>query len=501
MESSNKQRSIRMAVLALFAASIVVSVLLLLAFESAVTSYYRGETSLLTRIFKPVQAVAGSARTMVHVMRRFNAALLQGPDAPTQQPFLSDLARRSFPLSIVMRIGDRISFSSIPADYKGDVHLTAFGAPSPAEPFSDEQSEVRIIYQFDFRTSDAQNASFFLLRMPGDDPRHLPFSRQLGLIIALILLAADGAAGVYFILRVTTPLRRVEAAALAMSRGDLSTPVEGGDQILELARVFAALETMRSKIVELLALEHERESERRELIANLSHDLRTPLAAIRGYVDGLREGIADTPEKIGRYLSVLGQKIQDLDHMIGQIFLLSTLEARETPPTFREIDFRAFLSDCVEELELSIPSGELRIEQEGMCCEPCRIAADPLQLRRLLENLVENSIKHAGKKPVTVRLTLAEEGSMARLDIEDDGRGIPTQEAERVFDRFYRSDPSRSGGGVGLGLSIAKQIAEANGGKLRIVLPGDDAGQENRPRLQGAHFVFELPLARERHDE
>ncbi len=499
---TEKQRSIRRTVLALFAASIAVSVFLLSAFESAISSYYRGESSVLTRIFKPALPAVGSAKTMVHVMRRFNAALLTSPDAPIQRPFLTDLARRAAPLVIVMRIGEVIDFSSIPSSYKGDVHLPPFLAPSEAEPFSDEETELHAIVQFDFKTSSAQNASFFIMRLPGDDPHRLPFSRQLALGIAILLLAADGAAGVYFILRLTTPLRRIEAAALAMSRGDLATPVEGGDQILELARVFSAMETMRSKIVELLALEREREGERRELIANLSHDLRTPLSAIRGYVDGLHEGIANTPQKVDRYLTVLRTKIQDLDHMIGQIFLLSTLEARETPPDLRKIDFRAFLRDCVEELELSLPTEDLRIVEEGFEGEPCMIRADPLQLRRVLENLVENAVKHSGKKPVTVRIGLGQAEGWASLRVEDDGRGIGRAEAERVFDRFYRSDPSRSGGGVGLGLAIAKQIAEANGGRLRILGPAEaedqDQGATGSPRHNtGACFVFELPLARE----
>jgi signal transduction histidine kinase len=281
-------------------------------------------------------------------------------------------------------------------------------------------------------------------------------------------------------------LRKIESAALAMSRGDLQTPVESGHQILELARVFEALETMRSKISELLAREREAEADRRELIANLSHDLRTPLSAIRGYVDGLREGIANTPEMVARYLSVLGKKIQDLDRMIGQIFLLSTLEAHEAPQELRLFDLRAFLRDSVEELRLSVSADLIHIDDEGLEGSPCTVLADPLQLRRAMENLVDNAVRHGGRCPINVTIGLTERSNRAELRVEDNGRGIPPAEAARVFDRFSRSDPSRSGGGVGLGLAIARRIVEAHGGTIRL--------ESRAEGLAGARFIIELPF-------
>ncbi|HUW41416.1 MAG TPA: HAMP domain-containing sensor histidine kinase [Rectinemataceae bacterium] len=482
--SARKQpRSIRRVVLTLFAVSLGISFLLLVGFEDVVSSYYRGESTPFTRLFHPAPPVVRIARIMVRTLRAFNGALLKGHDAVLNDGFLARLAENAHPLGIVVRVGGKLEFASPPLSDSAMAGLPVFDAPAPAEPFEDNDRGPHVMYQFDFRSSSGAPASFFILHEPLPGGERTPFSRQLLLIGALLLLAADGAAGVLFILRLTTPLRRVEAAALAMSHGDLDTPVESRHQILELARVFEAMETMRSEIRDLLNRASEREAERRELIANLSHDLRTPLAAIRGYVDGLREGIADTPEKTARYLGVIGAKILDLDRMIDQIFLLSTLEAREAPPTMRVFDLRAFLRDSVEDLLLAIPGDELVIEASGLEGAPRPVRADPLQLRRVVENIVDNARRHGGKRPVTLSLALEEADERLRILLEDDGRGIPSEESERVFERFFRGDASRPGGGFGLGLAIARRLVEAQGGSISL---------ESR-RGSGARFVITLP--------
>jgi signal transduction histidine kinase len=493
MNMSRKPRSIRNLVLALFASSLIVAFGLFAAYDQIMSSYYRGESSPITRLFQPVPSPGRGIRTLAQVLRKINKAMLQGDDVLTSDAFLDSLAERASPFCVAMRLDDKISFCSPKLWEKDLSELPAFGAPAEDRPYPEAESRPRVLIQMDFMTDSNRRASIFILSVPRSPWSGAPFSKQIFLIVAILLLAADGAAGVYFIMRLTGPLRRVESTALAISSGDFDTPV-AGDQILELARVFDALEIMRSEIRDLLRRAHERESERRELIANLSHDLRTPLSAIRGYVDGLREGIADTPEKRERYLGVLGQKIQDLDRMIGQIFLLSTLEAQAAPPELRRVDLRAFLRDSVEELRLAHgPEAAVFSStgfEESAESTPIIVRADPLQLRRVAENLIDNSLRHSGRHPVSIRidLSLAQPlpGAPPRAVIvfEDNGRGIPPEELERIFDRFFRGDPSRTGSGFGLGLAIARQIIEAHGGTIRAERGG--AG--------GAVFRITLPL-------
>ena len=490
--------SIRRTVSIFFAATLLIAFLMLAGYESVITSYYRGESNLVTRILNPAPSAERSSGTTLKILRLFNAALLSGPDGPTKGPFLDEAATAALDHVIVLRVGEGLAFSSKPLSDDQKALLPAFGAPAPLRspprpsprPGAGDEAKPAVgpedlDLHLDFRTGTGEAASFFLLDEHAPRRRSYPFSRQLALIVALVLLAADAAAGIFFMLRVTGPLRRVEAAALAMSRGDLDTPVEGGYRFVELERAFEALETMRSEIKELLERERRSEAERRELIANLSHDLRTPLAAIRGYVDGLREGIADTPEKRDRYMRVLGDKIQVLDRMIGEIFLLSTLEARDAPPEFALVDLRAFLADSVEDLRLSAAPGDAVFEVEGLEGPPRLASADPTQLRRVVENLVSNSIRHGGKRPVRIRIGLAELRGESEIFVEDDGRGIAPEDLDRAFERFWRGDPSRRGGGFGLGLAIARRIVEAQGGRIRAERSGSG----------GARILITLPTA------
>jgi histidine kinase len=486
---NRKPRSIRNAVILLFAASTTAAFALFAGYDAIMSSYYRGESSTITRLFKPAPSAGRGVRTLTQVMRRLNAALLQGPQALTSRAFLESLAAKALPFGIALRQGSSLSFVSAPYDPADLGVLPAFGAPAEDRPFPDDDTKPHVIFQMDFLEGASARSSIFVLSLPhGEGPRQ-PLGRQVFMLAALLLLAADAGAGVYAILRITGPLRRVESAALAMSTGDLDTPV-AGDRILELSRVFDALETMRSEIRELLLRERDREAERRELIANLSHDLRTPLSAVRGYVDGLREGIADTPEKRARYLAIAGQKIQDLDRMIGQIFLLSTLESKASPLELRRVDLAAFLRDSVEELRLAHVEEEARISATGIDegREPSFVRSDPLQLRRVVENVVENALRHAGKRPVAVSIGLSRDESAPRpravIRIEDDGRGISEADRARVFERFYRGDPSRGGSGMGLGLAIARQIIEAHGGEIRA----------ERAAAGGAAIVVTIPM-------
>jgi signal transduction histidine kinase len=487
-----KPRSIRNLVLALFAVSVVLSFALFASYNEIISSYYRGESSPITRFLQAAPSAGKGLRTIYQLLRRINAALLEGPDRLTDPGFIKSLAAAATPFGVVLRMEGCVTYSSLRLKDEDLVRLPAFGAAASDQPFPETEAHLRVLFQLDFLDSSSLPASIFVVSSPHPEGPHAPFGRQLFLIVALILLAADSAAGVYFILRLTGPLRRVESAALAMSSGDLDTPVEG-DQILELSRVFGSLETMRSKIRDLLLRERDREADRRELIANLSHDLRTPLSSIRGYVDGLREGIADTPQKRERYLGVLDQKIQDLDRMIGQIFLLSTLEAQAAPPELRRVDLRAFLRDSIEDLRLAHGPEEALFADIGLDAgdaDPMFVMADPLQLRRVAENLVDNSLRHSGKRPVSIAFSVSRLGpepgkpARARLSFEDDGRGIPPDELERIFERFFRGDPSRTGGGFGLGLAIARQIIEAHGGTI-------SAG---RGEKGGAAFTIILPL-------
>lgn len=487
----------RRAVILLFAASLVLALGLLLAYESAIASWYRGESTFLTTLFKPGPSLARSTTGADRIFRSFNRLYTEGLGAATDPARLAPLGAEAGSLIVTLRSGKDIHYSSRPLEAKAAASLPAFGSLSQKPEPTEEEGEAHYaIRQFDFRGPAGEDCSFFILRPPSPPKAgHLPYTRQLALVVALLLLAADGAVGVWFTIHILSSLGRLEASARRIGSGDLETPVGSGEAFSELSSVFVVLEAMREKIGDLLREERLREQERRELIANLSHDLRTPLAALRGYVDGLREGIADTPEKSGRYLQVIANKTALLERMTGELLLLSTLEDNAAPPETIPLDLGAFLQGGIEELALAYPEGSLRFESELPPGPPILALADPGQLRRVVENLTDNALRHGGRTPIRLRFSLAQEAGRALARVEDDGRGVPEADLGRIFERFRRLEAERPGGGSGLGLAIARKLVEANGGTIRafasslgglgieIALPLalSEAGPESRP--------------------
>ncbi len=462
-------------------------IVLFAVFESAIYGYYRGDDNALTRMLKPPSPVSRIAREVQAAERRINMALIEDVGRLVDPAFVESLVARSEGLGAALRVG------SSPVRVFGSVdpgrldRLPPFGAlADPDQPPPDpDRGRHDVLSHTDFLTRDGERASLFLLMAPRKPrPQAPPFSRQLVLLAIAGLVALDGGLGIFFIARLTKPLRDLERAAHALGSGDFGQGVRAPG-VRELDPVFTAFDSMRSSLAEARGREQAMERGRRELIANLSHDLRTPVAAIKGYADGLADGVADTPEKRRRYLDVLRDRAAQLDRMIEEIFLLSTLESRHDRRSAVEFDLRAFLEAGVEELALAHGPEVLRISGDALAGTPASVRADPATLRRAVENVVGNSVHHAGRSPVSVRVGLGVDGGFATVSFADDGRGFTDEELAMGTERFYRGDPARSGGHGGLGLAIAREIAEAAGGSLAL----------GRAAVGGALVTMTLPLA------
>ena len=205
-------------------------------------------------------------------------------------------------------------------------------------------------------------------------------------------------------------------------------------------------------------------SRRQELLAGISHDLRSPLTSIRAYVEGLLDGVAQTEESKQRYLRTIRTKAEDIDRLVSQLFLYSKLDLEGVPMEMRPIRLDEFVAGFVEEAALDSRTRGLEITAEQLA--PVTVSADPEQLCRVLSNILENSIKYKAKETGRLRITLEESG---RLTLADDGPGVPEEALPKRFDVFYRSDPARKNpaGGSGLGLAIAAKAVQGMGGTIR----------------------------------
>jgi signal transduction histidine kinase len=246
---------------------------------------------------------------------------------------------------------------------------------------------------------------------------------------------------------------------------------------------------MRSQLQQSIRLQLQYEENRKELVSNISHDLKTPITAIKGYIDGILDGVADTPDKMDKYIRTVSNKAAEMDGLIEQLFLYSKLDLKRQPFSFEEISPRAFLSDWSEELRFELEKQDIMLEADIRPAPEIKILADREQFKRVLGNIIQNSVKYMDKEEKRIRLHAESDDHTLRITIEDNGPGIDAEALPYIFDRFYRAEQSRSAetGGSGLGLAIAKQIMEGHGGDIRA---------ESEPG-HGTRLVLLLPIRKE----
>ena len=223
----------------------------------------------------------------------------------------------------------------------------------------------------------------------------------------------------------------------------------------------------RRRVGNDVARDRRSDRQSRELISNITHDLKTPITAIQGYVEGILDGVADTPEKMEHYLLTIRNKTRDVDRLINELTVYSNINTNRIPYNFIKLSVSEYFADCVEELSMDLEEQHIHLSYENLLQKDAMIIADPEQLTRVVNNIVGNSVKYADKEDTTIRIRLRDVGDYIQVEIEDNGKGIAQKDLARVFDRLYRGDASRgSQGGSGIGLSIVKKIIEDHEGKV-----------------------------------
>lgn len=236
----------------------------------------------------------------------------------------------------------------------------------------------------------------------------------------------------------------------------------------EIGELFDNYEDMRLRLKESTDEIMENEKKNRELVSNISHDLKTPITAIKGYVEGIMDGVADTPEKMDRYIKTIYNKANDMNRLINELTIYSGIDSNRIPYNFQRINVSEYFNDCVEEVGLDLESRHIELNFYNLVPDDTVIIADPEQLKRVINNIVGNSIKYLDKEKGTIEIRILDEIDSIRIEIEDNGKGIAAKDLSRIFERFYRTDASRnsSKGGSGIGLSIVKKIVEDHGGYI-----------------------------------
>ena len=349
------------------------------------------------------------------------------------------------------------NLSGFVADSSGTIRQYAINTP-----------EVFLCSQIDYYY-EGHEISLIILSYYGDyiqQLRNLIFRYILLVLVLMMFLSMVVSGLVYY--QFVRPLAKLKDAAEEIGSGNLDVDVgiseKRTDEIGELAQSFTDMQTKLSESVEL---KMQYEQENRELISNISHDLKTPITTIKGYVEGIMDGIADTPEKMERYLKMIYNKANELDVMINELSLYTNISNNAIPYEFHKVMVKDYFEDCTEEIKATLISKDMQFVYRNFCRDDVRIIVDPDQLRRVINNIITNSIKYMDKDESYVELNLHEEDYYVKVSISDNGTGIEEKNLEHIFDRTFREDSARqSKGGSGLGLAICKKIVEEHGGRI-----------------------------------
>lgn len=274
--------------------------------------------------------------------------------------------------------------------------------------------------------------------------------------------------------RIIKPLSLLKTAVGAISSGDLSLEIiEAGDQ--EIVDLCSDFEKMRVQLKDSIQLKKKYDDNRTMLVSSISHDLKTPITSIKGYVKGILDGVANTPEKEERYLKTIYSKTEQMDVMIDDLLLYSKLDLSQLPFNFEKTDIIDYFNYCTSESLMELEKSNIKIYLKNDLIKSKYVKIDRERFMRVILNIIDNSRKYMDKELGEIIIMLRETNSSIIIEIRDNGCGIEENDINKIFDRFYRADAARSeANGSGLGLAIAKQIVEGHKGKIWAV------GHENK---------------------
>lgn len=350
-----------------------------------------------------------------------------------------------------------------------------------------------MLRQKDFYFSDGTQGQIFFINDLSDLlPRWKKSVKDIGIAFIFILVMTGVLLVLWIYHSIVKPLNVLRVATMQIGTGDLSQPVHvtSSDEIGELCRDF---EEMRIRLKSILEERIQYEDDIREMMSSISHDLKTPLTAIKGYAEGLIDGVADTREKQGKYLKTIYNKASDMSYLVDELLLFSKVEQDMVSYHFVQLNISDYFEECVDGLCFEMEAKNIALYLENHVPKDTLILADVEHLNRVMQNIIGNAEKYMDKPHGEIRIVLKEvkhvetkplyrqvnkDGTDAyppkkhdeyiTVEISDNGQGIEKNALPYIFDRFYRADESRNStkGGSGLGLSIARKIINDHGGSI-----------------------------------
>ena len=268
---------------------------------------------------------------------------------------------------------------------------------------------------------------------------------------------------------ITAPIKKLSDGANEIAGGNLDYHIDY-DSTNEIGVTVKSINDMTDKLKFSIEQQNEMAQSRKEMTAGIAHDLRTPLTSIKGYVEGLKDGIANTPEKQERYLQTIYSSATDMENLLDELLTMSKLESGNTQHDLIKIDINEYLAEYLSEKDYKWQSDNITVKYSGPNVKgKAYVLLDPNRFSRVLNNIISNAVKYSSKARKTViKISLEIYDKSVIIAISDNGIGINEKSLKHIFEIFYRADQARTRvrDGSGLGLAVCKEIVELHGGHI-----------------------------------
>ena len=311
----------------------------------------------------------------------------------------------------------------------------------------------KLVRQMDFYFTDGSEGSLFVV-MKANSTMSRKLFVDMAVAITLILVFTSLFLTRWISRSVFDPINELNVAMQNIAEGNLEYMLPHKDDG-EIGDLYRNYEDMRLRLKESADEKILTEKQNKELVSNISHDLKM-------------DGVADTPEKMNKYIRTVYNKACDMDRLINELTVYSGIDSNRIPYHFHRINVAEYFGDCVEEVGLDLEAKNIKLNYSNLVAPDTLIIADPEQMKRVINNIIGNSVKYMGASEGEIDIRILDEVDSIRVEIEDNGKGIPAKDLPNIFERFFRSDASRNSaqGGSGIGLSIVKKIIEDHGGYI-----------------------------------
>ena len=241
--------------------------------------------------------------------------------------------------------------------------------------------------------------------------------------MVVILILTSGIITAWLNRDVYRPLKELSVAMQHISVGDFDYHMNGGrgDEIGLLVENY---EQMRLQLKESEEEKAQNEKKSKELVSNISHDLKTPITSIKGYVEGIMDGVANTPEKMDKYIKTIYSKANDMEKLINELTFYSGIDNNRIPYNFHRINVADYFGDCIEEVGLDLEQRNIELNYSNLARPDTMVIADPEQMKKVINNIISNSIKYMDKPRGVIDIRILDEMDSIRVEIEDNGKGI-----------------------------------------------------------------------------